>query len=873
MRHAPEREEGEEYVNGSYDAPGSRFNEEDREEGGGEEVHDDEDGEPDATPLLPIFSAAHLDVLPVYDLTHTVRSLVVAQCGTTLSWDQLRSPQFSQFLVKPVQQQIRSSHLSKATPYALMANCLQFRKEMSTSPGTSGTSTTRALLCELLAIKLLREFTTRELIDVLSYEFFPLQGMPPLTVKDNKRSSKWAMAQKHKTGSRVARVSTMEVAIRSQAKHFLAHPLVVQHLEAIWAGKIIFHSVTDSLYRPVPTIMADQAPHYGATGVIAALLPTGAGRMERSEQSNKMEPGSATIRRAVTLYDPREESVLKLSRLRVPRYRQFLSTCSFAVLLGLFVAVLAQRSLDITGLEVLFWFWSAGFMLDELVGFSEQGFSLYIMSFWNAFDLGILLLLGSYYCMRLYGILASNAQKHVVAHMAYDILAANAVLLFPRLFSALDHCRYFSQLLIAFRMMAIDLAAVLTLIVISCSGFFVAFTLSFGHDGYDASAVAYALFQMIMGFSPAAWTLWEEYNVLGRAILTLFLFITHFLVITILVTVLTNSFMAVVRNANEEHQFLFAVNTISLVKSDALFSYIAPTNIIGWTLTPLRTVLTLRQFVRLNRIIIKATHSPILLGIYTYECVVFRHGAVQPVQLIEQHTPLGMKGFTLNAPGVNVDLVGTTRTRLREPSIAAKRKDRALEEVFRTPFRSSPLHKPHAAIARRNTSNAVNDWMQTLSAGGKPTPPVQDAQSVVENPTAPRSNARSLHISRQRLSTPVRSVASNPEDFEEHINTHEPSPSLHKRVFPPRKLATLSEQIAAETLLSLGMIHNNNNNKDLIVEEGGPQAIQMTATSPEERQSMTNELMLARMNALEESFGKVLKELRDWREEERGLRV
>jgi len=69
----------------------------------------------------------------------------------------------------------------------------------------------------------------------------------------------------------------------------------------------------------------------------------------------------------------------------------------------------------------------------------------------------------------------------------YDVLAANAILLFPRLFSVLDHYRYFSQLLIAFRLMAIDLVAVFILILIACSGFFVAFTLSFGEKDYDAA--------------------------------------------------------------------------------------------------------------------------------------------------------------------------------------------------------------------------------------------------------------------------------------------------------------------------------------------------------------------------------------------------
>lgn len=244
-------------------------------------------------------------------------------------------------------------------------------------------------------------------------------------------------------------------------------------------------------------------------------------------------------------------------------------------------------------------------MLDEIVGFNEQGLSLYIMSFWNAFDVGILLLLVCYYGMRLYGILMPDVRKHQTADMAYDLLAANAILLFPRLFSVLDHYRYFSQLLIAFRMMALDMAAVFFLIVVSCSGFFVAFTMSFGADGYDAKSVAYQLFQILLGYTPAAWETWAHYNVLGKAMMTLFLFICHFLIVTILITVLTNSFMAIVQNANEEHQFVFAVNAISMVKSDALFSYVAPTNVIAWFLTPLRFALPFRQYVKLNRTVIK----------------------------------------------------------------------------------------------------------------------------------------------------------------------------------------------------------------------------------------------------------------------------
>ena len=133
---------------------------------------------------------------------------------------------------------------------------------------------------------------------------------------------------------------------------------------------------------------------------------------------------------------------------------------------------------------------------------------------WNSFDIGILLMFLAYYILRLYGILMPDVkQKSEVASFAYDVLGSTAILLFPRLFSALDHYQYFSQLLIAFRMMAVDLVAILILICIACSGFFVAFSLAFGKQ-IGASNAAYAIFQLLMGFTPAAWDLWVEYNVL-----------------------------------------------------------------------------------------------------------------------------------------------------------------------------------------------------------------------------------------------------------------------------------------------------------------------------------------------------------------------
>ncbi|KAI0175948.1 hypothetical protein GGR52DRAFT_337830 [Hypoxylon sp. FL1284] len=700
--------------------------------------------------LIPLFSAGYLDSLPIYSVVHAIRILVQTRTETTLSWDQIRSPQVSQFLVKPMQQQIRTQHFSRVTLYALMANCLQFAKEGQLYPGNAGTSLTRARVCELLALKLLKEYNTRELIDALSYDFYPLQGAPGTPTNSNARTPDG------KGRPTAARSSTLEVAIRASAKHFLAHPLVVQQLEAIWNGAISFYSSQDNIHRApsTPVDSGDNAQN-GSANDRTPLL----GRQTLKEQQSHLPLHAMPIRRTVTLYDPRQASPLKLSRLRVPRYRQFLSTCSLFILICLFLAVLVKRSSRISELELIFWFWSAGFMLDEVVGFNEQGFSLYIMSFWNIFDLGILLLLIVYYCMRVYGVFLVD--PHHWNEMAYDVLAANAILLLPRIFSVLDHYRYFSQLLIAFRLMAVDLAAVFILVLISCSGFFVFFTLSRNHN--DAAEVAYKIFQILMGFTPAAWDVWPEYTYLGRTLLVFFLIICHFLVVTILITVLTNSFMAIASNANEEHQFLFAINTISMVKNDSLFSYVAPGNIFGWVLMPLRYVMPIRPFVRLNRTVIKLTHFPLLFCIFFYEKYFLASSIYEPTDLVENQGRHTTRGISFVDPASRGTALFSPNMRTREESVAGFQKDRALDEVFRrqpdtSTARSQRRHE------RKKTRTAIRNWMDQNDEIGEHIshwPTIDSHASFSQRRVSMNRDfpKRSRHIS------DVRSIASDPADL------------------------------------------------------------------------------------------------------------
>lgn len=524
--------------------------------------------------LLPLFTPSILDSIPIYSVVLDTYDLVVSRVDTSLKYEQLKSPQIHSFLIRPLVAALRED-LSAGTLYALMANMLQFNKESTTNVSMSSVMATRGMICEIVAIKLLKEYSDPDdLMNALTYDFYPLA---------NGNTGKEIIP-------RWQRISTLELSIKAEAKRFLSHPVVVEVLEEIWNGSVMFQSSMHKLHRVKFANEEEVIAHgYGRRG-----------------------PG--------VRYHYENASLFKLSRLRVPRYRHFINLGSFAILLTLYVMVLARQPGKFSSIELVFWLWSLGFILDEIVGFSDAGFTLYVMSLWNWFDLIILILLVSY-AGCLFASYISEAHSGYLSHIAHDLLASISIFLFPRLFSVLDNYEVFSQMVVSVKRMMVDLAVACLVMIIFSSGFWVAFTMAFARDVFSANKIAYDLLKILFGFTPTVWDSWSYYSVLGRTMLVFYLFITHFLIMTILIAVLTNSFSAVTTNAHEEHQYLFAVNTITMIKSESssLFSYTAPLNLLEWVVRPLYYTMPLRNFLVLNRTIIKITHFPVLFLIFLYE--------------------------------------------------------------------------------------------------------------------------------------------------------------------------------------------------------------------------------------------------------------
>lgn len=210
-------------------------------------------------------------------------------------------------------------------------------------------------------------------------------------------------------------------------------------------------------------------------------------------------------------------------------------------------------------------------------------------------------------------------------------------------------------------------------------------------------------------------------------------------------------------------RFLFAINTISMVKNDALFSYIAPGNIFAWMLIPLRYVMPIRQFVILNRTVIKFTHFPLLFCIFFYEKFFLASSIYEPTDLVENQGRHKHRGISFTDPASRGTVLFSPNLRTREESVAGFQKDRALDEVFRRPPDASTIRSQRRQ-ERRKTQTAIRNWMDQHEELGERLShwPTIDSR--------PSFSQRRMSMSRDfpkrfRHVSDVRSIASDPADL------------------------------------------------------------------------------------------------------------
>ncbi|KAF9213855.1 hypothetical protein CPC16_000200 [Podila verticillata] len=499
---------------------------------------------------------------PVTELVKEARYAVINALDTSLTRDELGSPEIYLALLLPIVRKYREERKETAAVYGFLLNRWQFLKDAESDLANARLNETRAHACEIVATKVLKAFSMRQLIDVLTYDFSPVRREPSTEP-----------------------MNAIEVAISGRAKHFLSNPLVQEIINQIWLGNIVFFAT--AIDHPDTCLNASQQEI-----------------------------------RTVTVYDSRHIKFLRLSRLRVPRYKTTFQMVSFSAFILVYTVVTFAKEDKLTAMEVIMDIFALSYTLDEFLQLKDSGPSFYFETVWNLFDVPIYICFLVFMGLRISTFFTGSAD---MSFFAYDVLACNAILLWPRLFAALDHYRFFGTMLIVLRQMLLDAMLFLALSFIFYVGFLQAF---YGlHDNTKSYGdIAWLLLQVFfgsafLGFEEAS----ELSELFGAPLMVLFVAISVLMLYTLLISIFSQTFSEVSANAKEEFMFLFSVKVMEEVKSDALYEFQPPFNIMaGIVVWPCSFIYDSMVVGKLSRVLLRFFYFPELVCIWIFEVLILQ---------------------------------------------------------------------------------------------------------------------------------------------------------------------------------------------------------------------------------------------------------
>jgi len=528
--------------------------------------------------------------LQVYYNIHRIRRLVLAVMEDPYTVEQLREPRMNVLIVKPLVDRLYSED-DISIVYCLLVNRMQFLREQHFQRHHQTVDLTRANLCELVAMKVLRRHDEESvgkaglllLAQILVAPFQPFQGAPEDRCPDRHRSELLSMTSAYQQqGDYGGKLTALEVAIVSESKVLLSSSASQKVIDAVYRGRIVY----------TPTTFIDIIPdHY------------------------KHKP--------ISLYDPRRAPFLNQYRLMVPRTRNMIEVVQFILLLIFYCwCMTARKDHTFTSAELVFMLYSAGWVLDELTSCLEHGWEVHTQELWAFLDVTFSGIFIIYLSMRIHGWTTSNAET---GRQALDVLAIASPILFPRIaFNLMPE----NMLFIALRAMVKEFTA-LSLIAFWCFGGFLLalkwLSISNPDVGYEESHSVITI---------SKWMLWIWFGldgtgidkapgfheILGPTLMVIYAFLGNTLFLTVLVSILSNTFSKIAADATAEIQFRRAVLTFEGVKSDSLFAYRPPFNLLAFViLLPLKFILSPRWFHKVNITAVRILNAPILLAIAWHE--------------------------------------------------------------------------------------------------------------------------------------------------------------------------------------------------------------------------------------------------------------
>ncbi|XMA18137.1 hypothetical protein WAI453_010928 [Rhynchosporium graminicola] len=387
------------------------------------------------------------------------------------------------------------------------------------------------------------------------------------------------------------------------------------------------------------------------------------------------------------------------TRLRVPRYIKAFEVLFFATFLFLYYAVMVERNqFEITFLEVMLYIWFAAFAYDELGEFIDAGSIFYAVDIWNGCDLIIIVIGMAFAITRILGLFKDTQEYQPITDTAFDILSLEALFMVPRICSLLSLHPYFGTLIPCLKEMAKDFVKFMVVVVVLYIGFLTTFTL-LARDTFSLSEMSWILVKVFFGSSYLGFDIMSDINPkLGPPLMLIFVCMTNILLITSLISILSDSFSKVIAHAREEYLFVYSVYVLEASTSNRLTHFYPPLNLIPLVLIrPLRLFLSSDDLRRTRIVMLKVTHSPIVGAIWLFEKT---HEKVYG----------GASDFSSIGPGLARLTTDSTSSKKHQPFLASRSRKRNSEHFVNTPAEDgshSPTHETSPKGKKEEESTLV----------------------------------------------------------------------------------------------------------------------------------------------------------------------
>ncbi|KAL1708013.1 hypothetical protein EV121DRAFT_255204 [Schizophyllum commune] len=499
--------------------------------------------------VFPLIRHLRKDVLRVLgdSLTGTEDS--------ALSWEQLTASDVNFTIVRPIV--LKYARLKNlAVVYACLVVRSYFLGESEVNLAYAGVMTSRAMLCEILAMKLQSHFASNhiELVAVLTTTWSPLAGASNEVI-DQVRD-----AYGGEDGDAPEK-SALEMAIATEAKKFLASPVTQKVINDIWSGRVVFSTENRA------SVLADN-----------------------------YKP------RAITIYDHRTAPFLDHYRLRVPRYGAVLEFFNVGVLLFTFcLCILTHNNDHVTFGEILFIVFAASFI-------------------WNVLDSSFIVIVLLYLGFRIRGLVEgdpdisdtgfdvlSTGACILFPRLAFFALKNNLVILSLRVM--------ISQFLFFIGVAAVCFSGLLFTLWTLARGTSESAGIP---DPWTLKKISWLMVQIWFGNTYLSFQQASSFHpFFGPILMTIFAAMAN---TVILISILSNTVAQINENATEEYLYQFAITTLEGLQASALVSYQPPFNLLALVLLkPFSYILSPRRLHSANVFLIKLTTFPILIIIGVYE--------------------------------------------------------------------------------------------------------------------------------------------------------------------------------------------------------------------------------------------------------------